>query len=318
MAEKASADMQAALPVDKNDTQRPNLSPPQKKKKTTAGTRTNPNITDPIAHRRAKNREAQRALRDRREQHVARLQAELTALRSEVDALRMENGQLRHILGHPFSQPVPYFSPDSSFSDPFSSPPIDVSRMPSLPQAQLHPNTNQFVILPPQSCCTAGANPHQTLQANNNNHIHRRPTHQHSLSIQSMPSPPMSFSSSFSSSPPPCCDPTCTMGTLSPNFSVSSNPMSGPSTPSASPPSAPVPMIPPNSPPTRAFANSLPCLALKDKILPYAGQIDVNQLCAELHASAALVGGDPFNPKDWQIPEDLYNRFPVLKTSAIV
>lgn len=61
-----------------------------------------------------------------------------------------------------------------------------------------------------------------------------------------------------------------------------------------------------------ACAQTIPCFTLRDKILKYGKEIDLSALCNEL-VERAVCHGDPWDPKSWELPGDLFERFPMMR-----
>ena len=59
-------------------------------------------------------------------------------------------------------------------------------------------------------------------------------------------------------------------------------------------------------------ANAPPCLSLKEKIIKYGCCVDLPSLCKEL-MEKAICRGDPWAPESWIIPDEVYDKFPLLK-----
>lgn len=59
-------------------------------------------------------------------------------------------------------------------------------------------------------------------------------------------------------------------------------------------------------------AQTIPCFTLRDKILKYGKEIDLSALCNEL-VERAVCHGDPWDPTSWELPEDLFERFPMMR-----
>ncbi|KAJ3057327.1 hypothetical protein HK097_009280 [Rhizophlyctis rosea] len=220
----------------------PAAGPPRKK----PGAKPNPFITDMAAHRREKNRQAQKALRDRRSAQSIAHQQEVAELNTQITVLQEKNEKLKNLLAMAFSvvgAPEITQKLDNSTVDEAML--IAANALTSLHTAMdlIHHTPDTPAQTPPQPC---------------------------------IPPPPPQQQPSQG-----CC------GSLSNTC-------------------RPTPLE------VEQCANTIPCFVLRDKILEYGPKMDLGKLCDELVAHA-VCHGDPWNPEDWSLPADFFDRFPLMR-----
>ncbi|KAI9095558.1 hypothetical protein DFS34DRAFT_626404 [Phlyctochytrium arcticum] len=277
------------------------------------GAKPNPFITDMVAHRKEKNRQAQKALRERRAQQAYELQNELRTLRNQVTNLGAERNQLRHE-NRQLQQLLAL-----SFA----------SWIPELGEQMVDASAQDAVMIAAKALAELGAGP-----------IHRQETPVVYPSLQMSPvasdeegkdslmdhdSPAVEYSSeSVFFSAIAHCEGRDFSGNSSDDQSSPASPSPVPHhishlpTPDPCPPSSSycTAMSGKKETVTAAMVEScvetIPCSALREKILKHGRHIDLPSLCEEL-CRRAMCHGNPWDPADWAIPADLFERYPCMK-----
>ncbi|KND03106.1 uncharacterized protein SPPG_02169 [Spizellomyces punctatus DAOM BR117] len=273
------------------------------------GAKPNPFITDMVAHRKEKNRQAQKALRERRAQQAFELQNELRSLRSQVSSLgqeraqlRQENRQLQQLLALTFSSWLPEVAQE--MADAHSHDAVMIAAK-ALAELQARPVIRQEkVFAEPANVKTYSPVPMDVTQTEDD-------TEDESFqeggedtflpAIQSEwddnPKTPNAEESSVITAhishlptPDPC-----------PPIKSCCPPAKNPFSTTLEPPAA-----------VENCAETMPCFVLREKILKYGRHIDLAALCDEL-VRRAVCHGNPWDPADWTVPPDLFERFPCMK-----
>ncbi|KAJ3186373.1 hypothetical protein HDU85_007813 [Gaertneriomyces sp. JEL0708] len=237
------------------------------------GAKPNPFITDMEAYRKEKNRQAQRALRARRALMSTQLQQELQSLRSQVAQLEQANVHYRQ-QNHQLQQLLAL-----AFS----------TWMPDVEDLSTKTSTDAVMIAakalaelstvarhspaPPSSASPAATD-----------YFQHKPVSQSQSAFHSPHVPLQIPSVAPSSQPSPF------------GFGSQSCPPPDMTTPAE----------------VESCAKSMPCFVLKDKIIKFGRQIDLPSLCDEL-CRRAVCNGNPWDPRDWTVPDDLFERYPGLK-----
>ncbi|KAI8591467.1 hypothetical protein HDU89_003121 [Geranomyces variabilis] len=311
------------------------------------GAKKNPFIFDMAAHRKEKNRQAQKALRERRSQQALETQTELRALRSQVASLghdrsllRHENRQMQNLLALTISGWIPEVGQEmakrSSHDDMMiaakalaelgAGPIYEPSATPQLHAADHQGSMSPHVHDPhhhqrtsPQLAVAANLNGSAGVAASPVGP--RAPAtpieHPSSPAAYSTP-PPAAEPSPFPSPPQASSQQSCPLPpppALLPPHHVSHGDVASPTTP-ATPTSTTanasgaVAAAPPAQ--VENCAEMMPCFVLKERILKYGRHIDLAALCNEL-VHRAVCHGNPWDPNDWTVPDDLFERFPGLR-----
>ncbi|TPX60391.1 hypothetical protein PhCBS80983_g01765 [Powellomyces hirtus] len=275
------------------------------------GAKRNPFIADQAAHRKEKNRQAQKALRERRSQQALETQTELRALRSQVASLghdrsqlRHENRQMQNLLALTFSSWIPEVAKEMANGSSHDAVMIAAKALAELQAGG------------------AARQPYEQQPHHHHHHdVYQTPYHHQSTPEAShspiIHSPQLAVSSVLSISRGPA---TPTEHPSSPVFPASAavEPSPFPSPPQASSccPSSQrsLPLNGSDAPPAAVenCAEMMPCFVLKERILKYGRHIDLAALCNEL-VHRAVCHGNPWDPADWTVPPDLFERFPAMR-----
>ncbi|KAJ3154831.1 hypothetical protein HDU86_004531 [Geranomyces michiganensis] len=320
------------------------------------GAKKNPFIFDMAAHRKEKNRQAQKALRERRSQQALETQTELRALRSQVASLghdrsllRHENRQMQNLLALTISGWIPEVGQEmakrSSHDDMMiaakalaelgAGPIYEPSAQPQLPaggdhQGSMSPHVHDSHHLYQRS------SPQLAVAATLNNgsaavgpRAPATPIEHPSSPIGYSTPPPAAEPSPFPSPPQVNAQQSCPPPPLPPTMLPPHNlahggdvaspispatPISATAAAAAGATAAPSGITGAAAPPAQVenCAEMMPCFVLKERILKYGRHIDLAALCNEL-VHRAVCHGNPWDPNDWTVPDDLFERFPGLR-----
>ncbi|KAJ3002111.1 hypothetical protein HKX48_002523 [Thoreauomyces humboldtii] len=307
------------------------------------GAKRNPFITDMAAHRKEKNRQAQKALRgslahpffprhaiaERRSQQALETQTELRALRAQVASLghdraqlKHENRQMQNILALTFSSWLPEVAKEMANGSSHDAVMIAAKALAELsgpPQHRSssyeshHHHHSSYMHTPAASAREASTGPSSSGDAmvlsddQHHNQQQQQPCSPISPATSMEPSPfpsPPARSACLPSSP---CSPS-RAGSPTPSqphtalqHHLTSPEQDGETDGSRPPPAA-----------VENCAEMMPCFVLKERILKYGRHLDLGALCSEL-CHRAVCHGNPWDPSDWTVPSDLFERFPAMR-----
>lgn len=225
------------------------------------------------------------------------LRTQVATLTQERIQLRHENRQLQQLLALTFS-----------------------SWLPEVAKEMIGPNPHDAVMIAARALAelrSGGAQPEQVAPAAMQHLPVSQPMQvQVPVQVQPFVMPPTTIPMQITQKPPETYLPTMQNATPPPSI-VHPSPQPSPINSFGTP----VPVTPPTSccstkcdPPAAVenCANTMPCFVLKEKILKYGRQIDLTSLCNEL-VQRAVCNGNPWDPADWNVPSDLFERYPCMK-----
>ncbi|KAI8822175.1 uncharacterized protein EV422DRAFT_614594 [Fimicolochytrium jonesii] len=269
------------------------------------GAKRNPAITDMVMHRKEKNRQAQKALRERRSQQALDTQMELRALRGEVTALSHERGQLLHehrqlqsLLALAFSSWLPE------------------ANLGKAPMPLNNPNSYDAVMIAAKALAELQAGGVAQQTAAHPPSSMPRPAEVHA-DVSGHPLHPQT------AHPLPSTPGTPTTSAAIPGAISSSSSLDMPPAPAS--PANPLPATPgepspfPSPPRRTASVESLqsvqdtevkwssPSVVLKERLGKLGPRAHLPAVCEEL-VHRAVCRGNPWEEADWHIPADLFER----------